>query len=327
MLKRIALAVCLASVSLALPATAQNPYSVVVFKPAANFTTTSTSTPINLGNPRNSWSVGNITLTGSSLTTVTFSVLGSSDGTDYAALPVSALATPTTTATTITASAAGIYQVNLAGFTFIKFQTSGTFTATSVQLLLSASPNGSLARSGGGGGTPFDPASPGPIGGTTPNAVDATTVNVLPTFPNDAIVTMTPFGAGGAQLIVRRTGGDFLVYEPALAEGAFNVHFVGGSTSFAAQIGSAGVFGVNPNPSADGTSPDVGWTRGGPGSWLAGFGTFGDMTATVQAGVTATDPGCTTTAHLGKLWFDITTTTTVLKACMNIAGTPTWVTK
>lgn len=37
------------------------------------------------------------------------------------------------------------------------------------------------------------------------------------------------------------------------------------------------------------------------------------------------DPGCTTTAHIGKIWFDNTTTTTAAKKCVNVAGTLTWV--
>ena len=43
--------------------------------------------------------------------------------------------------------------------------------------------------------------------------------------------------------------------------------------------------------------------------------------------VSAGDPGCTTTAHVGKIWFDVTTTTTAVKFCMNVAGVLTWVTK
>jgi len=83
--------------------------------------------------------------------------MGSSDnGATYYALPIYVAASPTTTpATTITATANGLYQINLAGLTHIKFVTSGTFTATNVTLTLTASPNGLVARnnSGGGGGS------------------------------------------------------------------------------------------------------------------------------------------------------------------------------
>lgn len=41
----------------------------------------------------------------------------------------------------------------------------------------------------------------------------------------------------------------------------------------------------------------------------------------------ASDPGCAA-ATLGQIWFDSTSAvTTVMKACMNVASTPTWVTK
>jgi hypothetical protein len=52
-----------------------------------------------------------------------------------------------------------------------------------------------------------------------------------------------------------------------------------------------------------------------------------DSSGTFQSGVTATDPGCTTTADVGKLWFNTTTTTTVFRVCLNVAGTVGWVTK
>lgn len=94
-----------------------------------------------------SYSVGNVTLTGTSLTTVTFSVMGSSDGVTFYALPITTVASPGSTPTlTVTATAAGIYQVNLAGITHVEFVTSGTFTATSVTLMLTASPNGGVSK-------------------------------------------------------------------------------------------------------------------------------------------------------------------------------------
>lgn len=99
-------------------------------------------------------SVGNVTVTGTALSTVTFSVLGSADGGNtFTALPINAIATPGTTATTATATSGGVYQVNLAGITQIEFQTSGTFTATSVNLILTTSPTGIIARNNSGGGS------------------------------------------------------------------------------------------------------------------------------------------------------------------------------
>ena len=47
---------------------------------------------------------------------------------------------------------------------------------------------------------------------------------------------------------------------------------------------------------------------------------------TLQNNAKSSDPGCTTTADIGKFWFDNTTTTTARKACNNVAGTMTWVT-
>lgn len=50
---------------------------------------------------------------------------------------------------------------------------------------------------------------------------------------------------------------------------------------------------------------------------ISGTGAFQQLPRT-------TDPGCTTTADIGKFWFDNTTTTTAMKVCVNIAGTLTW---
>lgn len=71
---------------------------------------------------------------------------------------------------------------------------------------------------------------------------------------------------------------------------------------------------------------DVGISRLTAGAMGVGP-TQGSFSSTLQAGVTSTDPGCTTTLHIGKQWFDITTTTTIYKVCLNVAGTLTWVTK
>jgi hypothetical protein len=102
------------------------------------------------------FSVGSITVTGTSLTTVTFAVMGSSDnGVSFYPLPITTVGSPgSTPTTTVTATAAGLYQVNLAGITHIEFVTSGTFTATSVKFVLSASPVGFLSSRDSGGGPP-----------------------------------------------------------------------------------------------------------------------------------------------------------------------------
>jgi hypothetical protein len=117
--------------------------------------TSQTSAPINLSN--RSWSAGTIQLTGVSLTTATFGVLGSSDpacgSTTFQPIAINLFSTPGTVATTMTATATALYQVNLAGLYCIEYQTSGTFTATSITLLLTASPNAIVGRSGGSSGS------------------------------------------------------------------------------------------------------------------------------------------------------------------------------
>lgn len=119
-----------------------------------------------------SFASGTITLTGTSLTTVTFSLLGSADnGVTFFPLPLTPVATPGTTAVTaITATASGLYQVSLAGLTHVRFATSGTFTATNVSLILTASPNALTSRTGGGTGSGSVLPSPQFHPGYYPNA-------------------------------------------------------------------------------------------------------------------------------------------------------------
>jgi hypothetical protein len=89
-----------------------------------------------------------------------------------------------------------------------------------------------------------------------------------------------------------------------------------------------GVFGFGAQAVYAGTGTlDSGFSRLAPGAVAMGNGTPGDKTGTLQAGVTATDPGCTTTAHIGKQWFNTTTTTTVYQVCLDVAGTVGWVVK
>ena len=77
----------------------------------------------------------------------------------------------------------------------------------------------------------------------------------------------------------------------------------------------------------NGGTNDSGISRLAAGALGVGTGTQGTFSKTIQAGVTASDNGCTTTSHIGKQWFDITTTTTVFKVCLNVAGTVGWVVK
>jgi hypothetical protein len=167
--------------------------------------TSQTSAPINLSN--RSWSAGTIQLTGVSLTTATFGVLGSSDpacgSTTFQPIAINLFSTPGTVATTMTATATALYQVNLAGLYCIEYQTSGTFTATSITLLLTASPNAIVGRSGGGSGSAVTAVSivtangfsGTSSGGTTP----ALTINAL---TSSQVTTALGFNPGAQPNVV-----------------------------------------------------------------------------------------------------------------------------
>jgi len=140
---------------------AQSPYTNAVFPAQLATASAQTLATISLsGNlgaaAGSSYAAGTITVTGTALTTVTFSVQGSSDGgVTFYALPIYTQNSPTTAAaTSITATSAGLYQVSLVGITHVKITTSGTFTATSVSFVFTATPQATIARgSTGGGGT------------------------------------------------------------------------------------------------------------------------------------------------------------------------------
>jgi hypothetical protein len=145
-----------------------SPYSNSVFKPSIFTSSSQTGTVIQLNalttpssTVGSSFASGTITLTGTSLTTVTFALQGSADnGTTYFPLPIFTVGSPSTPPSTpITATANGLYQVSLAGLTHVRFVTSGTFTATSISLTLTASPNALVSRSSSGGGA-STPATP-----------------------------------------------------------------------------------------------------------------------------------------------------------------------
>jgi hypothetical protein len=138
-----------------------SPFSQNIFAPQVFVATGVTGTPIQLNGlisststVGSSYTVGSITVAGTSLATATFGVLGSSDnGATYYPLPIYTVGSPATTpATTITVTTNGLYQINLVGLTHVKFVTSGTFTATNLTLTLTASPNGSLSRNNGSSG-------------------------------------------------------------------------------------------------------------------------------------------------------------------------------
>lgn len=143
----------------ALAAHAQpSPYSNALFNAVTMTATGQTSAPIKMAQYSASggaFNLGTVTLKATTLTTVTFGVLGSADnGVTYFPLNIWNVLTPDTTATTATATATGLYQFSLAGITHIEFVTSGTFTATGVAFALTATPAPSVSKRvvGGSGG-------------------------------------------------------------------------------------------------------------------------------------------------------------------------------
>ena len=107
---------------------------------------------------------------------------------------------------------------------------------------------------------------------------------------------------------------------------------VGGHQSIGTSTGGYQAFGTGSRLCWSSTADfygtcDNSFTRLGAGAMGVGTGAQGSIAGTVQAGVTASDPGCTTTAHIGKQWYNITTTTTVYQVCLNVAGTVGWVVK
>lgn len=124
-----------------------------IYSPAVMTATAQTSAPVTLGlsSALTSWTGGALTITGSGLTTATIAVQGSSDnGVTYYTLPIYSVTSPGTNTTTVTVTGTTAYQLNLAGLTHIRFVTSGTFTATNISIVLTASPNGMVARSAAG---------------------------------------------------------------------------------------------------------------------------------------------------------------------------------
>jgi|GEM_PF-6465898 len=89
----------------------------------------------------------------------------------------------------------------------------------------------------------------------------------------------------------------------------------------------------NPNPTAcaggpcfqpDGIHPT---TAGGALLGAAYVNAINGLAGRAGRYVQATDPGCTLAYHVGRQWFNITTTTTSFMVCMNVAGTVQWVAK
>lgn len=138
-----------------------SPYNIQLFK-AQTFTAsgqTGAVLPLNgmtTGSTvASSYSLANITVSGTSLTAATFAVQGSADnGGTFVPLNINALATPGTVSTTVTVSSGSpaVYQFNPGGLTHVRVVTSGTFTGTALQIQIGLAPNSLIGRNGGGGG-------------------------------------------------------------------------------------------------------------------------------------------------------------------------------
>jgi len=166
-----------------------SPFSQNIFAPQVFTASGATGTPIRLNGLTSttstvgsSYNVGSITVAGTSLTTATFSVMGSSDnGATFYALPIYTVATPTATpVTALTVTANGLYQVNLVGLTHVEFVTSGTFNATNITLTFTASPNGSLSKNGAGTGGIIYPGAGVPCSTGSSWCLPYTSLNQLP---------------------------------------------------------------------------------------------------------------------------------------------------
>ena len=80
----------------------------------------------------------------------------------------------------------------------------------------------------------------------------------------------------------------------------------------------------NANAAGGFTFNSDGTIKFAPASGSAGF-VFGP--GFHQQIATSTSPACSVAGDIGKFWFDNTTTTTVFKVCMAVAGTSSWVVK
>lgn len=319
-MKRTLLALLLCLVPSALFAQ-PSPYSPGLFGPVAlTANTTTAAIPLsaksNVPTAGSSWSVCNITLTATTISTLTFGVLGSPDGgITYKPVLIWEIATPATQATTMTATAADAYQWNCGAFTHFKYITSATFTATGAQLTLLASPNGQTSKSAPGGAPT-----------TCASANNYVCLNAANNFTGN-----NTFGSSGAPVSTTFYATDPFTHFFRVTDGNFILAVsptsILATTAFQIFTNNASVLQLGANNTNVITIEPSGGVSIGTGTPVDPGANNARVQGTLQAGVTATDPGCTTTAHVGKQWFDITTTTTVYKVCLNVAGTLTWVAK
>lgn len=139
--------------SLTIVGLAQSPYNLNIYK-AQSFTGDGSGVVIPLnGNSSgstvgSSFASGNATVSVVGSGTATIGFVGSSDnGVTYVPIPITSLTASPTTATTQMVTASSVFSVPLGNLTHVQPVVSGSFTFTSITILLTASPNAQMAKS------------------------------------------------------------------------------------------------------------------------------------------------------------------------------------
>lgn len=239
-----------------------------------------------------SYSAATVNVTGVSLSTATIAVYGCSlascTSAQYQPLALEVCSSPGTFASTQTVTANACLQFNPANLTSVEFVTSGTFTATSITLTLTASPNAQIGRSSGGGSGTFnaltgDASSTSTGGATTVKGINGTLLSSLAT----GLVKNTT--ASGVPSIAA-AGTDYLA--PT------------GSATGLSKASSA-AFGVSECDNSTITCPGGVFTAVGSGS-----GTVTSVSVTTANGVSGTVATATSTPAISLTLGAITPTST-----------------
>lgn len=299
-----------------------NPNSLTVYAPQLISTTSFTTPAMPLGSSPVIPGLGAsnascfVEVIGTSLTTATFGVTASYDPSGALYVPVASLAsvaTPGTTATTATATANGVYQFKCGGMFSVKFVTSGTFTATSISLQLVASPNAQISSAAG-------------ASSNCQNTNNYVCTNAANTFTLSQIIASVT----GPQVTFINPNSS--TYSPIYAywqPSSFGQNDHAFCTGLGCSTGDVNHWAIC---ITTGTCPFSVGNSSFPGVYIYGSpgvtgNNVGAATSFLSGNLVSADPGCTTTAQIGRVWYDNTTNTTVDKVCLNVAGTLTWVTK